>query len=68
MVEDTKTRNGLGCGDHKMVEFRILRERRRAKPRTTVLHCRRDVNFFRHLLGRIPRDTALKRRGSRIAG
>ena len=47
-----------------MVEFRILRGGRSAKSRTTTLDFRIAVfSFFRDVLGRIPRDMALERRG-----
>ena len=50
-----KTGGSLGCSDHEMVEFRILRGGRRAKSRITTLGFRRaDFSLFRDLLGRIP--------------
>ncbi|GAB0207770.1 mitochondrial enolase superfamily member 1 [Grus japonensis] len=55
----------LGCSDHKMVEFKILRAARRAHSKLTTLDFRRaDFGLFRDLLGRIPWDKALEGRGA----
>lgn len=54
----------LGCRDHEMVEFRILSGGRSAKSTTTTLYFRIAVfSLFRDVLGRIPGDMALDRRG-----
>ena len=54
---------GLGCSDHEMVEFKILREARRAHSKLTTLDFRRaDFSLFMGLLGRVPRDKALEGR------
>ena len=48
------------CSDHEMVKFRILREENKIKSRITALDIwRQDLG----LLGIIPWDTALERRG-----
>ncbi|GAB0190799.1 hypothetical protein GRJ2_001545200 [Grus japonensis] len=67
LVGDVKLKGNLGCSDHEMVEFRILRAARRAHSKLTTLDCRRaDFGLFRHLLGRIPWDKALEvKRGPR---
>ncbi|GAB0205782.1 hypothetical protein GRJ2_003043800 [Grus japonensis] len=65
LVGDVKLKGSLGCSDHKMVEFRILRAARRVCSKLTTLDFRRaDFDLFRDLLGRIPWDKALKGRGA----
>ncbi|GAB0205396.1 hypothetical protein GRJ2_003005200 [Grus japonensis] len=65
LVGDVKLRGSLGCSDHEMVEFRILRAARRARSKLTTLDFRRaDFGLFRNLLGRIPWDKALEGRGA----
>lgn len=64
LVGDIKVGGSLGCCDHRIVEFRILKDGRKAKSRTTILDFRRaDFNLFRDLLGRFPWFMALDRRG-----
>ncbi|GAB0207196.1 hypothetical protein GRJ2_003185200 [Grus japonensis] len=65
LVGDVKLKGSLGCSDHEMVEFRILRAARRARSKITTLDFRRaDFGLFRDLLGRIPWDKALEGRGA----
>ncbi|GAB0189153.1 mitochondrial enolase superfamily member 1 [Grus japonensis] len=65
LVGDVNLKGSLGCSDHEMVEFRILRAARRAHSKLTTLDFRRaDFGLFRDLLGRIPGDKALGRRGA----
>ncbi|GAB0199287.1 mitochondrial enolase superfamily member 1 [Grus japonensis] len=65
LVGDVKLKGSLGCSDHEMVEFRILRAARRARSKLTTLGFRRaDFGLFRDLLGRIPWDKALEGRGT----
>ncbi|GAB0209359.1 hypothetical protein GRJ2_003401600 [Grus japonensis] len=65
LVGDVKLKGSLGCSDHKMVEFKILRAARRAHSKLTTLDFRRaDFGLFRDLLGRIPWDKALDGRGA----
>ncbi|GAB0184915.1 triadin [Grus japonensis] len=65
LVGDIKLKGSLGCSDHEMVEFRILRAARRAHSKLTTLDFRRaDFGLFRDLLGRIPWDKALEGRGA----
>jgi len=62
LVGNVKLKSSLGCSDHEMVEFRILRAVRRVHSRLTTLDFRRaDFGLFRDLLGRVPRDKALER-------
>ncbi|GAB0203206.1 mitochondrial enolase superfamily member 1 [Grus japonensis] len=65
LVGDVKLKGSLGCSDHKMVEFKILRAARRAHSKLTTLDIRRaDFGPFRDLLGRVPWDKALEGRGA----
>ncbi|GAB0194032.1 hypothetical protein GRJ2_001868500 [Grus japonensis] len=65
LVGDVKLKASLGCSDHEMVEFKILRAARRAHSKLTTLDFRRaDLGLFRDLLGRIPWDKALEGRGA----
>lgn len=64
LVRDMKVKESFGCNDYEMMEFKILREGRREKSKTTALGFRRaDFILFRVLLGRIPWAMALKRGG-----
>ncbi|GAB0208892.1 hypothetical protein GRJ2_003354900 [Grus japonensis] len=55
LVGDVKVEGSLGCRDHEMVEFRILRGRSRAVSRITALDFRRaNFGLFKDLLGTIP--------------
>ncbi|GAB0209154.1 hypothetical protein GRJ2_003381100 [Grus japonensis] len=65
LVGNVKLKGSLGCSDHKMVEFRILRAARRAHSKLTTLDLRRaDFGLLRDLLGRIPWEKALEGRGA----
>ncbi|GAB0204631.1 hypothetical protein GRJ2_002928700 [Grus japonensis] len=65
LVGDVKLKGSLGCSDHVMVEFRILRAARWAHSKLTTLDFRRaGFGLFRDMLGRIPWDKALEGRGA----
>ncbi|GAB0181325.1 hypothetical protein GRJ2_000597800 [Grus japonensis] len=65
LVGNVKLKGSLGCSDHETVEFKILRAVRRAHSKLTTLDFRRaDFALFRDLLGRVPCDKALQRRGA----
>ncbi|GAB0206304.1 hypothetical protein GRJ2_003096000 [Grus japonensis] len=65
LVGDVKLKGSLGCSDHEMVEFRILRAARRACSKLTTLgFSRADFGLFRDLIARIPWDKALEGRGA----
>ncbi|GAB0179954.1 mitochondrial enolase superfamily member 1 [Grus japonensis] len=65
LVGDVKLKGSLGCSDHEMEEFKILRAARRAHSKLTTLDFRRaDFGLFRDLLGRVPWDKALEGRGT----
>jgi len=64
LVEDVKAGDSLGCSDHEMVEFRILRGGSRAISRIKTLDFRRaNFGLFKDLLGGIPWIRALESRG-----
>ena len=64
-----KVGGSLGCSDHEMVEFRILRGRSRAVSRITTLYLRRtNFGLFKVLLGRIPWVKALEGKGAQESG
>jgi len=63
-VEDVKVGGRLGCSDHEMVEFRILRGGSRVISRIKTLDLRRaDFGLFKDLLRGIPWARALEGRG-----
>ena len=58
---NVKLQGSLGCSDHEIVEFKILRAERRAHSKLTILDFRRAD--FGNLLCRVPWDKALEGRG-----
>ncbi|GAB0179966.1 cAMP-dependent protein kinase inhibitor alpha [Grus japonensis] len=57
LVGNVKLKGSLGCSDHEVVEFKILRAARRAHSKLITLAFRRAAfGLFRDLLGRIPWD------------
>ncbi|GAB0187663.1 hypothetical protein GRJ2_001231600 [Grus japonensis] len=69
LVGDVKLKGSLGCSDHKMAKFKILRAVRRALSKLTTLDfSRADFGLFRDLLGRVPWDKALEEEGPKEAG
>ncbi|GAB0206830.1 hypothetical protein GRJ2_003148600 [Grus japonensis] len=65
LAGDVKVEGSLGCRDHEMVEFRILRGRSRAVSRITTLDFRRaNFGLFRDLLGTIPWVRDLEGKGA----
>ncbi|GAB0204837.1 hypothetical protein GRJ2_002949300 [Grus japonensis] len=66
LVGNMKLKGSLGCNDHEMVEFKILRAVGRVHSKLAALDFRRaDFGFFRDLLGRVPWDKVLEGRGAR---
>jgi len=64
LVEDVKVGGRLGCSDHEMVEFRILRGGSREISRIKTLDLRRaNFGLFKELPGGIPWARALEGRG-----
>ncbi|GAB0204603.1 hypothetical protein GRJ2_002925900 [Grus japonensis] len=69
LVENVKLKGSLGCSDHEMVDFKILRAARRAHSKLTILDFRRaGFGLFRDLLGRVPWDKPWREEGPRKAG
>ena len=65
LVGNVKIKGSLGCSDHEMVEFKILRAARRAHSKLPTLDFRRaDFGLFRDLPGRVAWDKALEGRGA----
>ncbi|KAJ7425391.1 glycerol kinase [Pitangus sulphuratus] len=65
LVGNVKLKGSLGCSDNEMVEFEILRARRRMHSKFVTLGFRRaNFGLFRGLLGRAPWDIALEGRGA----
>ncbi|GAB0175611.1 nucleoside diphosphate kinase 6 [Grus japonensis] len=55
LVKNMNLKGSLGCNDHEMVEFKILRVVRKAHSKLATLDFRRaDFGLFRDLLGRVP--------------
>jgi len=65
LTGNMKLKSSLGCSDHEIVEFKILRAVRRAHNKLITLDCRRaDFGLFKDLLGSMPWDKALEGRGA----
>ncbi|TRZ08993.1 hypothetical protein HGM15179_018118 [Zosterops borbonicus] len=61
LVGNVKLKSSLGCSDHEMVEFKILRRARMMYNKLIALGFRRaDFGLFRGLLGRVPWDRAVE--------
>ncbi|GAB0180313.1 hypothetical protein GRJ2_000496600 [Grus japonensis] len=65
LVGNVKLKGSLGCSDHEMVEFKILRAARRVHSKLTTLDFRRaDFGLFRDLPVRVPWHKSLEGRGT----
>jgi len=65
LVGNVKLKGSLGCSDHEMVEFKILRAARRAHSKLTTMDFRRaDFGLCRDLLVRVAWDKALDGRSA----
>jgi len=64
LVGNMKLKGSLGCSDHEMVEFKILRAARRVYRKLNTLDFRRaDFSLFMDLPGKVPWDKSLEERG-----
>jgi len=55
LVGNVKLKSSLGCSNHEMLEFKILRTVKRAHSKLTTLDFRRvDFSLFRNLPGTVP--------------
>ena len=69
LVGNVKVEGSLGCSDHKMWEFKILRGGRRAKSRTAALDFKRaNFDLYRDLIGGMVWVRALEGMGPRRGG
>ncbi|PKU38766.1 glycerol kinase [Limosa lapponica baueri] len=65
LVGNAKVKGSLGCSDHEVMVFRIMKAGRRVKSKLTMLNFRRvDFDLFKDLLGRVPWDMVLDGRGA----
>jgi len=65
LVGNVKVKGSLGCSDHEIMDFKILRAVRQVRSKSATLDFRRaDFGLLRDLLGRIPWDKALEGRGA----
>ncbi|PKU34102.1 rna-directed dna polymerase from mobile element jockey-like [Limosa lapponica baueri] len=65
LVGNVKLKGSLGCSDHEMVEFKILRAARRVHSKVTTLDFRRvGFGLLRDLLGRVTWEKVLEGRGA----
>jgi len=68
LVGKVKVKGSLGCSDHEVVDFKILRAARRVRSKLATLDFwRADFGLLRDLLGRIPWDKALEGRGAQVS-
>lgn len=69
LVRNVKLKGSLGCSDHEMVWFRIVRAARREYSKLATLDFgRADFGLFSDLLGRVPWDKALEGRRTQKSG
>ena len=64
LVSNVKLKGSLGCHNHEMVEFKILRVSKRVHSKLAALDFRRaDFSLIRELPGRVTWENALEGRG-----
>ena len=64
LVGEVKVGGRLGCSDHEMIEFLILRETKRGVSKTATLDFRRaNFDLFKRLINQIPWEAVLKEMG-----
>ncbi|PKU39572.1 dtw domain-containing protein 2 [Limosa lapponica baueri] len=69
LVGNVKFKGSLGCSDHEMVEFKILRAARRVCSKLATLHFRRaDFELLRDLIGRVAWKKNWRGEGPKKAG
>ena len=69
LVGNVKVKRCLGCSDHEIVEFKILKAAKTVHSKLTTPDFRRvDFGLFRDLLGRVPWNKALGGRGTQESG
>ncbi|KAK4825362.1 hypothetical protein QYF61_026881 [Mycteria americana] len=65
LIGDVKTGGSLGCSDHALVEFTVLRDMGQAKSKIRTLNFRKaKFQLFKELGNRTPWETALRDKGA----
>jgi len=65
LISDIKIRSSLGCSDHALVEFTVLREKGHMKTKVRILNFRKaSFQLFKELVNSTPWETALRDRGT----
>ncbi|KAK4827894.1 hypothetical protein QYF61_022317 [Mycteria americana] len=65
LIGDIKTGGSLGCSDHALVEFAVLRDMGQAESKARTLNFRKaNFQLFKELVNRTPWETALRDKGA----
>ena len=65
LIGDVKIGGSLGCSDHALVEFAVLRDMGKAKSKVRTLNFRKaNFHLFQELVNRTPWETALRDKGA----
>ena len=65
LIGNIKIAGRLGCSDHALVEFTVLRDMGQAKSKVRTLNFRQeDFQLFKELVKRTPWETALRDKGA----
>jgi len=65
LIGDAKTGGSLGCSDHAVMGFTVLRKMSQAKSKVRTLHFRKaNFELFKELGNRTPWETALRDKGT----
>ncbi|KAK4828824.1 hypothetical protein QYF61_000881 [Mycteria americana] len=65
LISDVKIGGSLGCSDHALVEFAVLRDMGQAKSKVRTLNFRKaNFQLFKELVNRTPSETVLRDKGA----
>jgi len=65
LIGDVKTGGSLGCSDHALVDFTVLRNMGQVKHKVRTLNFRKgNFQLFKELNNRTPWETALRDKGA----
>jgi len=65
LIGDVKIGGSLGCSDHALVEFTVLRDMGQAKSKVRTWSFRKEnFQLFKELVSRTPWETALRDKGA----
>ncbi|OPJ69932.1 hypothetical protein AV530_015446 [Patagioenas fasciata monilis] len=65
LIGDVKIGGSLGCSDHTLMEFVVLRDVGQVKSKVRTLNFRKaNFQFFKELLNRMPWETVHRDKGS----